>query len=1166
VGSKRAARRAERLSREGGLLTFKVAALILLILILFLVPLVWTVDSVLRERLILQAQQELQQQDRDWLNQLQNDIRTAEQSISVFAQLVQSQLRPPRDDDDRWFHQMVERNDDGLWRSRRANFDPTRQAGIWAPDGAVATLENRSFFLQAQRLAQIFGQAANHGLLANTWILPADNGEIVFWPEQPEFIYQTTPDQDYRPTEWFQGVSPEKRPHGGVHWTATSFDPVPKVWMISVVAPFQREGRWGGSVGHDVVIEDLVQRITTDLKSDEGEFFLIDQQQRLLVATRHQAAIEQAQGQLRAADLQERGPLLGRILQQAGPGPVRQPVIMETGDDLVTALPLLRPDWMMVHIVPRSAARSLVEGPLRWLRWGLAISMLVLLAACGLVISRDTLQRVRAERELRDTLATLQNFESFINRSPAVVFLWKAEPCWPVEFVSDNVAQFGYDARDLMSGKVSWVSTLNAEDLPYLEAEVEKNRDQGRTEFVLTYRLNTPEGETRWVETRTLLLTDGYGKLRQVQGIMLDITERQRIQTELQAEQQRYQTLFNHSGAAIIYYDTAGCLQMTNDAACRMLQRDADYLKGRRLEDVLPLAMAAQTRERIEQGLLHPITQTFEDEMDLPGGTRWYISTFTTIQDPQGRAMGVLVVAQDVSGRKAAESALAESQARYQVIVETTQEGMWMVDTQARTTFVNQRMAEMLGYTPDEMMGRPLFDFMDQEAIRQAEKNFERRKQGVKEVHDFRFQRKDGTYVWTLVSTNPLEDKQRRFVGSLALITDITERKRNEQERHKLEMRVQQAKKLESLGILAAGIAHDFNNLLQAILGHAELALQDAAPASPQAESLVEIKKSAERAGIISSQMMTYVGQGSYQRSLMPLDKALQDLLPSLKNLVGQKALLTLECDPGLPPAWADQAEFSQCILQLVNNAVEAQGSEPGRIAIHASRPLWQRHGLLELFGAPELNEGPYLTITVTDNGCGIDRAAMQHLFEPFFTTKFPGRGLGLMRVLGFVRGHGGGVGVQSKPREGTTVTLVLPEAPADRVQKSEPMPWGWRGQGTVLLVDDEAAVLNVGRRLLTELGFTVITAGDGQEALDVLQKNADDIRCVVLDLVMAGMDGAQTLAGIRAHHAELPVLIATAYPAQQATDLLQNLTYHGLIHKPYSGAALARLLQSLLG
>ena len=821
---------------------------------------------------------------------------------------------------------------------------------------------------------------------------------------------------------------------------------------------------------------------------------------------------------------------------------------------------------MMVHIVPRSAARMLVEGPLRWLRWGLAISMLTLLAACGLVISRDTLQRVRAEHELRHTLDTLQNFESFVNRSPAVVFLWRAEPGWPVEFVSDNVIQFGYQAQDLMSGKVSWVSTLNPEDLPRLEAEVEKNREQGRTEFDLTYRLVTPEGDTRWVETRTMLLTDGYGRLRQVQGIMLDVTERQRMQAELQAEQQRYQTLFNHSGAGIIYYDTAGCLQMANDAACRMLQREASYLKGRRLEDVLPLAMAAQTRDRIEQGLLQPITQTFEDEMDLPGGARWYISTFTTIKDPQGHAMGVLVVSQDISERKAAEAALAESQSRYQTIVETAQEGVWLIDGQARTTFVNQRMADLLGYTPAEMLGRTLFDFMDQQATRQAQQNFERRKQGFKEVHDFRFQRKDGTFLWAIVSTNPLVDKQGQFSGSLALITDITERKRSEQERHKLEMRVQQAQKLESLGILAAGIAHDFNNLLQAILGHAELALQDAPPGSPQAESLQEIKKSAERAGIISSQMMTYVGQGSYQRSLVHLEKAMNDLRPSLKNLVAQKAVLTLDCDPGLPPVWADPSELSQCVMQLVNNAVEALGPDPGRIMVHASYPPWQRHALLELFGAPELSEGRYLTLTVTDTGCGIDRATMQHLFEPFFTTKFPGRGLGLMRVLGFVRGHGGGVGVQSKPGEGTTITLVLPEAPADHVKKIETMPWGWRGHGTILLVDDEAVVLSAGRRLLTEMGFTVISAGDGQEALDIVQSRGGEIRCVVLDLVMAGMDGAQTLAALRTINANLPVLIATAYPALQAAELLQNQTYHGLIHKPYTGAALARLLQSLLG
>jgi two-component system cell cycle sensor histidine kinase/response regulator CckA len=732
---------------------------------------------------------------------------------------------------------------------------------------------------------------------------------------------------------------------------------------------------------------------------------------------------------------------------------------------------------------------------------------------------------------------------------------------------------------------------------------------------------------------------------------------------------------------------------MINDAACRQLQRDADYLKGRRLEDFLPLDQAAATRQRLEEGLRQPATRTYEDEWDMPGGPRWFMSTFTTIHDALGQALGVQVVAQDITERKqaelalresqerycllfgaigdalfvhllddqgqpdrfievndeacrllgytrkelltmspsdivayrndkekvsideqlqitghalfehthraktglaipveirctrfelngrtavislvrdlrerrAAEAALAETRERYRLIVETAQEGVWMIDPQDRTTFVNRRMADMLGYTVEEMLGHTLFDHMDEKGRAMARANVERRKRGITEAHDFCFKRKDGTELWAIVSTNPLTDGRGNYQGALALVTDITERRRSEHERHQLETRIQQAQKLESLGILAAGIAHDFNNLLQTILGHAELALQDAPENSPQKESLREIFKAAQRAGVISTQMTAYVGQGSYQRTVCHLDTLLHELHPTLKDMGAHRALFTMEWEPSLPPVLMDAAEFKQCVVHLVTNALESQDAQGGRVAIKVNYRPWRRLELLELLGAPELSEGSYLTLSVADNGCGIDRATLAHLFEPFFSTKFPGRGLGLMQVLGFVRGHGGGIKVESMPGHGTTVTLLLPEAPAERAE-SPGIPWGWRGQGTILMVDDEASVLTVGRRLLTELGFTVLTAGEGQEALAVYREHRSAIRCVILDLVMPGLDGVQILTALHEVDPALIVIIATAYPTQRAVDMLAGQVYSGLIHKPYSGGILARQLQSLLG
>lgn len=1278
-------------------LWLKVAALILLALGLVLIPMAWTVDSVLRERLMRQALHVLQKQDQEWLQQLRNDLRVAESSILSFARLLSyGTERLPPAADDQHFYALFQQDGDGLWRSRRDQYQPATEAGLWAPAEAVDTPEDRAFFLQAKRLMDIYGRGAANHLFANTWALPAENGEIVYWPDEPEFIYKVTNGQDYRPTEWYQRVSPEQNPSGLARWTSTAFDPVPKVWMISVVAPFQRAGRWHGSAGHDLVINDLFQRLDTGSQQEGSEIVVLDREQRVLIASRHQEEIENANGQLKIADLNDRrlAGLLKQVVLQSGQLPDRRPVMLETSDELITALPLDRPEWLIIHSVPRRVARALVEEPLQWLRWGMAISMLTLITACGLVISRDTLRRLRAEQELRANNATLSNYESFINRSPAVVFLWRADPGWPVEFVSENVDQFGYEAADLMAGRVTWINTLAPEDLAHLEAEVARHQARGETDFILEYRVRTAGGEPRWVECRTQLIRKDDGQLRHVQGILLDITARHDMENALRAEHQRHQILFNHSGVGIAYYDREGRLQMMNETACRLLQRELDYLKGRKLEEILPLDAATEGRARLNTCLQDGRVDTYEDEIELPGGRHWFVSTFTCIRDPQGKALGVQVVSQDITDRKQAEQALQVSQDRYRqlfgaisdaifvskleedgrpgrfievnqqacrhlgytreellalgplditeshpdlpraqvetalqeyghahfehvhltkdgqripvevrctrcvfndqpivislvrdlrerkeaevarrhseaqfrTIVETAQEGVWTFDAQARTTFVNRHLADMLGYTVTEMMGRSLLDFMDEAGRAQARTCYSRLQQGHAECHDFRFLRKDGAEIWTMISASPLRDEQGAITGAMALITDVTQRRHTELEKQKLEQRVQQAQRLESLGIMAAGIAHDFNNLLQAILGHTELALPDAPADSLLRESLGEIQKAANRAGVISNQMLAYVGQGSHQRTLIRLEVVLRELQPSLKQLTENRSVLSLTVEPDLPPVLANAAELKQSIQQLVTNAMEAQDGPSGRIALQAAFRPWRRSELQELVGAPELAEGSYLTLTVSDNGVGIDRAAMGHLFEPFFSTKFPGRGLGLMNVLGFVRGHGGGIKVESMPGHGTTFTLVLPEALEPAPTTEVAMPWGWRGQGTILMVDDDAMVLNVGRRLLTELGYNVITAGDGQEALLVYRAQAAVVRCVVLDLVMPDFDGVKTLAALREIAPDLPVVVASAYAARQAAELLKGLSYQGFVHKPYQSAALARLLQGLLG
>ena len=398
----------------------------------------------------------------------------------------------------------------------------------------------------------------------------------------------------------------------------------------------------------------------------------------------------------------------------------------------------------------------------------------------------------------------------------------------------------------------------------------------------------------------------------------------------------------------------------------------------------------------------------------------------------------------------------------------------------------------------------------------------------------------------------------------ISTVWDVTEHKRAEEEQRKLDRKVQHAQRLESLGMLAGGIAHDFNNILMAVLGHAELAMVKLPPMSPARNALAEIITAARNAADLCRQMLTYSGRTSSALEKIDLRELVEEMSHLLKTAISKKALLNLNLDRDLIPIRGDPSQIRQILMNLIINASEAIGDRSGVITVAVGATRCDRDYLESTELGDAIPPGLYMHLEVADTGCGMDARTKARVFEPFFSTKFTGRGLGLAAVLGIVRAHKGALKVYSEPGKGTTFKILFPaltkEQEVARPPESSSLA-NWRGKGTILLVDDEESLIALGGRMLEHLGFDVLTASDGREAVDLYRKRAGEIDLVLLDLTMPHMDGGEAFGELRRINPDVRVILSSGYSRDDVAGRFAGKNLAGVLQKPYT---LAKLTESL--
>jgi PAS domain S-box-containing protein len=504
----------------------------------------------------------------------------------------------------------------------------------------------------------------------------------------------------------------------------------------------------------------------------------------------------------------------------------------------------------------------------------------------------------------------------------------------------------------------------------------------------------------------------------------------------------------------------------------------------------------------------------------------------------------------DVLGLARARAELDESHRRLRHIFEHVQDVYLETALDGTILALSPSAARWLG-TAEGMRGRSALDLYADPAQRELLLG-RLQEQGRVDDYEIDLRLPDGRVVRCAVS---LALAEGRIVGSLR---DITERKQAEEDRMQLERQLQHAQKLESLGVLAGGIAHDFNNLLTSILGSAELALLDLDGRHPVRERLAVIRDASVRASELCRQMLAYSGKGSFVVEPVDLSALVDGMRELLRVSVARRAALTSELGADLPTVRADATQLRQILLNLVINASEALGEAAGTVTIRTGVERCDRSVLRSGVLGEELSEGRYVWLEVLDTGCGMDEPTRARIFDPFFSTKFAGRGLGLASALGIVRSHRGTILVDSAPGRGSRFRVLLPAAePAAAHVAAEPDSGSFRGQGLVLLVDDEPGVRTVARSMLERLGFEVRVAASGREGVQALRDDPQRFALAIVDLTMPDLGGVEVAGELWRDRPELPVILTSGYSIHEVSNRFVDDPRVGFLAKPFSWEAL---------
>lgn len=712
-----------------------------------------------------------------------------------------------------------------------------------------------------------------------------------------------------------------------------------------------------------------------------------------------------------------------------------------------------------------------------------------------------------------------------------------------------------------------WTDRLHPEDRARV-IELVMRHVRGETEeYHSEHRMRRPDGSDVWVLDRGRVCGWGPdGAPRRVVGVTTDLTALMELRERLRESEERFRSAFEWAGIGKALVLPDGRFLAVNRSFCEITGYSEEELLTRDFQGITHPDDLAGDLELAGQ-LLRGERRSYQLEkryIHKDGRTVWVRLTGTMVREADGRPKHFIAQVEDITARRKAEAALAASEARYRALVEASDDPIAAFDRDGRFLYANAATGAMWGRSPEALVGRTFADLLPPERaqMRMADLAVAFREGRIIEVErEVRTPEGDRLYS---VKEIPVRDAAGECTKVIALGRDITERRRTEAERLALLERAQKAQRLDSLSAMAGGVAHDLNNLLAVILGHADCARLDAPPNSDLSDSLDQIGDAARRAGELARQLLTVTGKAVRRPTQVGLPALVRDAAAYLRPTLPRSCTIQLELAPAAVEG--DPAQLRQVLSNLMLNAAQAIERVGGTITV--------RTGVRELGpGAdgvvdPDLSEGTYAFVAVRDDGCGMTPEVQARVFEPFFSTKGSGRGLGLAVVHGVARGHHGSVRVASEPGGGTEIEVLLPSSLPVPATLSPPAPEveTLRGQGLVLVIDDERAIRDSLRRSLMRLGFEVLAFESGQEALRFFRSDAPSVVLVVLDLLMPEMDGVEVLRELRKVRPDVQVVISSGFSGPLTLRDIHGAERVRFLPKPYGLDELQSVLHEVVG
>ena len=635
---------------------------------------------------------------------------------------------------------------------------------------------------------------------------------------------------------------------------------------------------------------------------------------------------------------------------------------------------------------------------------------------------------------------------------------------------------------------------------------------------------------------------------------------------ELKENERRFHTIFEAAPIGIAMADPQGYFLQVNSNFQNMLGYNQYEIKQLTFIDITHPEDRPETNQlsqKVRDGKINSY-RTEKRYLRKDGQSVQIIVRATAIRDQNGDIKYWLGLIEDMTERNKAEKTIREGEEKYHNILEIIEEGYFEEDLKGNLTFFNNAMCNILGYSADELRTRNNREFTTPTTAKKIYRIFSKVYKTGRSARVLNYEviTKDGTKKILYLSASLMRGTDQKPIGFRGIVQDVTDQLIAENQREHLVNQMLHAQKMEAIGTLAGGIAHDFNNLLMGFQGNLSLMLLDVDPKHPHYDYLINMEDYVKRGSELTRQILGFARGGKYEVKSTDLNELLEESSEMFRR-TKKEILIHKKFQIDLWPVEVDRGQIRQVLLNLFVNAWQAMPTG-GKLFLETKNIVLGEGDLHKHYA---LDPGKYVRLSVTDTGIGMNKSTRQRIFEPFFTTKevSRGTGLGLASAYGIIKNHNGVIDVDSEIDQGTTFQIYLPICNKEVFIESTANGKTYKGRETILLVDDEEMIADIGKKLLEKLGYRVLLAGSGQNAIELYEEYRDHIDLIILDMIIPGMGGSEIFDHLKAMDPSIRVLLSSGYSLNGQASQIMKRGCNGFIQKPFNIEQLSKKIREIL-